>query len=358
MIMRKVVEQACILLKCRTTDISILNMPSYGIYYNNIRWFTRPISTTLLVGDFYDSSRPLHGKKEIPRGLTVYEVNGEFKIVVANFFDMENRTWICDVILEKQFTYKFASFMRKRNPPDKFSQKPLLEKDTLQKIQENIISFFPKNKRIKRQYDKNIVKGFLFQGPPGNGKSLTCAWILKELNCTSSWIKSKKLIELLENDKKVFEHDLTIIDDIEVSLLNRKNSGPLSCSFLSELDGDKKAHGCLRILTTNEQIDHDIEDAFLRPGRIDHVIKFEPPTRELRHQFVIGWPEKIYKEIERHVKYIMEHTESFSFAQMEAVLTNLILQKELFDDPFDIGKAIFDVIDNRVDNNKTPIGFT
>ena len=217
---------------------------------------------------------------------------------------------------------------------------PIIEKDKLQDILNNTVGFYKKRKRFQ-QYGVNITKGLLFQGSPGNGKSLMSHYIANQMQLTPNRITSEML---QKNPQKCLDGILNILDDIDIAFLSRKNNSTLCCTLLSALDNGWQSDVTIRIITTNEDVRDIIDPAFFRPGRIDRTFYFDNPTRPQRFQFIDLW--KI--DIDKYVEYILDHTEEFSFAEMQGVYTNLVTQKEIEEvERLDVGKAINHIIENR-----------
>lgn len=220
---------------------------------------------------------------------------------------------------------------------------PIIEKSKLNEIINNTVRFYKQRGRIKT-YGIQATKGLLFQGRPGNGKSLMCNYIEKRMGVTASRYTSDSLAESLSSIQR-FVKTLTILDDIDIGFLSRKKNSTLCCSLLSKLDaGQPHETVAIRILTTNEDITDVIDPAFFRPGRIDTTFCFNNPTRLQRHEFIDRW--KI--DVDKYLKHLLDHTEEFSFAEMQGIYANLVIQKEIEEmEHLDIGKAINAVVENK-----------
>lgn len=117
------------------------------------------------------------------------------------------------------------------------------------------------------------------------------------------------------------------------------------------LSDNKK--GVTRIFTTNEIIS-DIDSAFLRPGRIDKVLTFLPPSSKLREKFIKNyWDKQIIESI--NVECLVYLSEGCSFAELEEIKM-LLVQRFIFENTWDLDLAIHD-FRNRKSDNSSAMGF-
>jgi len=222
---------------------------------------------------------------------------------------------------------------------------PVLPTEMLVEIFNNSVGFLLKGKEMKSQYKKYRIpykRGVLLCGRPGCGKTLTCKW-LREM-CTKSGL-SYRIISM-ENYREALQRGrvrslfklpgqqagIIFFDDMDIMVQNRKesvNAHELS-TFLSELDGLEPTEGIVYVFTTNYIA--ELDEAFVRPGRIDLWLPFHPPTDKLRKQFV---ETKFDTEILEgaDIKDLVERTKDYTFAEMEEIrklfCMDLIDEKEL-----------------------------
>ena len=170
---------------------------------------------------------------------------------------------------------------------------------------------------------------------------------------------TQELKNKLSKNEHCFNNKLVFVDDIDYTLFNRKHTNSLASTLLSQLDSSVTTKGlAVRIFTTNEEIKDEIEDAFLRPGRIDRIFTFDPPTRELRWELVETWHQDILSYTRKFKQMLLDRSENFSFAETQDICTNLIIQQEIEEKSFDLGKALHDTKHKKIGCSNDPIGFT
>ncbi|MFK4998338.1 AAA family ATPase [Bacillus sp. N9] len=129
-------------------------------------------------------------------------------------------------------------------------------------------------------------KGILLYGPPGTGKTLLAQAIAKEIGATfysssgSAFtelfvgVGASRVRSLFENARKQTPA-VIFIDEVDALAGNGKRMGRRSGKTLTELlvqlDGGHENDQILFIAATNRK--DMLDDAFLRPGRIDFTFK-------------------------------------------------------------------------------------
>jgi transitional endoplasmic reticulum ATPase len=154
------------------------------------------------------------------------------------------------------------------------------------------------------------IRGILLEGPPGTGKTLLAKAIATQykyafLNIDSSTITSKwvgdseKIVSDLFKRARASAPCIIFIDEIDSVLPTRKQGSDESMTlsrtvnqFLMEMDGLRGATKVLLVGATNRR--ELLDPAFLRPGRMDKIIK-------------IGLPK--LKDIIEMIKYFLREVE-------------------------------------------------
>jgi hypothetical protein len=128
-------------------------------------------------------------------------------------------------------------------------------------------------------------RGYLFYGPPGNGKSSLAAAIashykLHLYNLPLSSVKNDR--ELMEKISSIERNSVLLLEDIDIfskSMVRKQENGeaPTLAGLLNALDGVATPHGLLTFMTTNNL--DTLDDALIRRGRIDKRLELKPPVR-------------------------------------------------------------------------------
>lgn len=238
--------------------------------------------------------------------------------------------------------------------------KPCLKENIIDAMEQNVIGLL-KNKKKFKNFGVYPRRGILLYGPPGNGKSMLCKYLLQRSSFEGFTVAKRDSAEVISafNQNKtrcLFEQQVNFFDDIDISILSRNASShsDIACSFLSAMDGmgDKKPRVC--IFTTNES--HlDIDSAFLRPGRIDFCHKIDKPDGELRKKLILSW----HKEVVSHlnVEKTVEMTENMSFSDIECVKGIFVLSN-IEKGTWDWDEAFRKFKDDRPQKEKKTLGFS
>jgi hypothetical protein len=223
---------------------------------------------------------------------------------------------------------------------------------------DNTVGFFKKARDYKA-YGVKTTRGIILSGPPGNGKSMFCDYLIRCFNNRGIDVMvytSRDLIKTIIDNRNPFDFRVIFVDDVDIDFFSRKSNSEMACSLLSCLDGCKKTSSvALRIFSTNESI-KNIDPAFLRPGRVDKCFSFDNPNTELRKKFINTWNQNILDGID--VPEFINRSEGFSFADMDLV-KQVLVSNFLSSGKWDMSVAIgeFESRCSVESHRKTGIGF-
>ncbi|WP_218927145.1 AAA family ATPase [Halosimplex pelagicum] len=182
-------------------------------------------------------------------------------------------------------------------------------------------------------------RGILFHGPPGTGKTLFARALANELNrpfvelnqadLTHEYVnKSPQIISRLFKEAQEL-NGVIFIDEAE-QLLGGRGSGmnthsedqKITNTFLSALTQEDQDF--IVLLTTNRR--DKMDEAVLRPGRVDEEFEIGMPNAEAREKILkVKLAEIPHKLSLEHVESIAEKTDGWSGAD----LNNLVNQAKI-----------------------------
>eukprot|EP01054_Gregarina_sp_Poly1_P001850 Gregarina_sp_Poly_1__1849@NODE_1481_length_4034_cov_82_911016_g981_i0_p1_GENE_NODE_1481_length_4034_cov_82_911016_g981_i0NODE_1481_length_4034_cov_82_911016_g981_i0_p1_ORF_typecomplete_len713_score130_15AAA/PF00004_29/0_00089AAA/PF00004_29/7_6e39RuvB_N/PF05496_12/6_8e11DUF815/PF05673_13/0_00024DUF815/PF05673_13/0_0026AAA_14/PF13173_6/0_29AAA_14/PF13173_6/0_0042AAA_lid_3/PF17862_1/0_84AAA_lid_3/PF17862_1/0_0021AAA_16/PF13191_6/35AAA_16/PF13191_6/0_0017Bac_DnaA/PF00308_18/5_2e02Bac_DnaA/PF00308_18 len=175
----------------------------------------------------------------------------------------------------------------------------------------------------------------LFWGPPGCGKTLLAkatanACSVNFMVVNGSSLHAKYVGESEANVRRLFENArqnapcLIFCDECEVLFPKRSEEGnhevtrKVVAAFLSEMAGVENRKDVYLIAATN--FPDQIDEALLRPGRIEHRVYIAPPNQENRRSILTALMGQDYTADEATLDTIASKTDRFSGADLKFLL--------------------------------------
>ncbi|KKK38501.1 ATP-binding protein [Mesobacillus campisalis] len=179
-------------------------------------------------------------------------------------------------------------------------------------------------------------KGILLYGPPGTGKTLLAQAIARELNAHffsasgSAFnemfigVGASRVRSLFQSARKQQGPAVIFIDEVDALAGKRKPHGgeegeKTLTELLVQLDGGHSNDGILFIAATNRK--DMLDDAFLRPGRIDFTFQVPLPDTKGRREIIdIHTKGKnLSEEVLASLDELAESTSGFSGAELSSL---------------------------------------
>ena len=199
---------------------------------------------------------------------------------------------------------------------------PLKYKDSLEKI------------------NAKAVKGVLFTGLPGTGKTMLARIIAQVSRATfyeingpeviSKWVgQSEELIRMIFQDAGKQERAIVFFDELDSIGAKREadsheSSRRVVAQLLTELDGFHQDRNVIVIATTNRP--QDIDKALRRPGRLDWEVHFPLPNLNDRSAILMVSSKEISTAGTLPIEELAGRTKGWSAAELAGIWTEAALR--------------------------------
>ena len=197
-----------------------------------------------------------------------------------------------------------------------------------------------KNRERLREIGARPVKGVIFTGPPGTGKTHLARIIAHESQAdfflvSGPSIVSKWVGDSEETIRRIFEaaakreRAIIFFDEID-SIAERRTedsheaSRRLVAQLLTLLDGFDQKSGNVVVIAATNRIDY-VDEALLRPGRFDWEITFGMPMTNDRYEILSIGASDLQTEEHLPLREIANSTEGWSAARLASIWTEASL---------------------------------
>lgn len=221
-----------------------------------------------------------------------------------------------------------------RNQSSPKQRPPIMSPEEQRRLSDNTFGFLKGGRQVLRTYGVAQQRGILLLGPPGNGKTMACRWLLSEcrqLGLAMRYVSAEMFDSARAHGRTTALFNLPspgiiLFDDFDLGMHDRNETGPTRehSILLSELDGVRRRDGVVFIFTTNAQLS-SLDPAFLRRGRIDQVFQFPNPDASLRRRLLEEfWHHDIQSGVD--LDQVTQATDGMSFADITELKKLLVLR--------------------------------
>lgn len=199
-----------------------------------------------------------------------------------------------------------------------------------------VISYI-ENKEKYKLIGAEMPKGILLEGPPGTGKTLLAKAIATESNSTFISVAGSEFVELFVGMGASRVRDLfdtarekrpSIIFIDEIDAIGRQRGAGINMGndereqtlnqLLYEMDGFNDNEDILVMAATNRK--DVLDQALLRPGRFDRIIKIPLPDKQSREKILEFYFKNKNVENQIDILPIAELTDGFSGAELKNLI--------------------------------------
>ncbi|MEW6144106.1 MAG: AAA family ATPase [Thermodesulfobacteriota bacterium] len=196
-----------------------------------------------------------------------------------------------------------------------------------------------KHKEALSKIGARPIKGVLFTGPPGTGKTMLARIIANSTDSVfyeisgpevfSKWYgQSEEILRLLFEDAAKQEKAIIFFDEIDSLATQRADeshevSRRVVAQLLTLMDGFTSSDNVIVIAATNRP--QDIDAALRRPGRFDWEVSFSLPDRRDRESILRVSARRLSTNGTLPHEWVAENTESWSAAELAAIWSEAAL---------------------------------
>jgi len=221
------------------------------------------------------------------------------------------------------------------------------------------------NKERFAQIGAEMPRGILLEGPPGTGKTLLAKAIASETKSTFISIAASEFVELFvgmgaarvrELFKNARENRPCIIFIDEIDAVGRQRGAGINMAndereqtlnqILYEMDGFNDNNDIIIMAATNRK--DVLDQALLRPGRFDRIIRVPLPDTPSREKILEFYLKNKSLEKPFDVSLIAELTSGFSGAQLKNLINEAAILSARYNYTTIQERYIFDAFEKSV----------
>lgn len=206
----------------------------------------------------------------------------------------------------------------------------ILQGELLEEIESDVRRFFEQRETFL-QYRIPWKRGFIFLGPPGNGKTHMIKGLVNRFGLPCLYVKSLsgQHVSSQQCVSSVFQRAretapcLLIFEDLD-TLLDDENRS----FFLNEMDGFASNEGVVTIASCNfpDKLDVAILD---RPSRFDRKYHFDLPEKLERKRYLDCFMQRFEDSLkldEQGLENLAEKTDGYSFAYLKELYISSVIR--------------------------------
>ena len=184
----------------------------------------------------------------------------------------------------------------------------------------------------------DIPSGFIFHGPPGNGKTIIARAIAGESNVNFISVSGSDLIgryvghgasTVHELFKLARKHSPCIVFIDEIDSVGSDRNGKSNYHFcesltqlLAEIDGFKKNNKGIKVIAATNNF-NGIDHALIRPGRLGEHIYIKNPNLDMRIEALKFYTKDLRLYSRDIITKVAEKTEGSSFAELKSLVNKV-----------------------------------
>ena len=326
--------------------ISVDNLPQTDILYNHYHYASiNPIVLPNLIDKTSEANVPIY--------FTDFDSNFVYlQNIISNLSGFFGFIIPAYIVFNLFFLFINSQTPRNGSPPNPMFR--FLQKDNQNFVKPNVtleswagspevleecqeVITFIENKERFAQIGAEMPKGILLEGPPGTGKTLLAKAIATATNSTFISIAASEFVELYvgmgasrvrDLFKNARENRPCIIFIDEIDAVGRQRGAGINMAndereqtlnqILYEMDGFNDNKDIIIMAATNRK--DVLDQALLRPGRFDRIIKVPLPDTPSREKILSYYLKNKTLEKPFDIKLIAELASGFSGAQLKNLI--------------------------------------